>query len=83
MRERVWRSMKDLRVLLFFIEHDWLSCERMVNVRPEMYQKCSQSCDNVPFFFFVKYVCPVSVLPVVSISVLTGAWGEKPKTIGS
>lgn len=43
--------MKDLWVLLFFIEHDWLSCERMVNVRPETDQKCPKSCDNVPYFF--------------------------------
>lgn len=27
--------MKDLWVLLFFIEHDLLSCEWMVNVRPD------------------------------------------------
>lgn len=35
--------MTDLWVLLFFIVHDWLSCERMVNVRPDTDQNSMMS----------------------------------------
>lgn len=55
--------MKDLLVLLFFIVHDRLSCERMVNVSPEEDQNCTMAevtCDNITFFFcfFLSCVLP-------------------------
>lgn len=73
MRELVWRSMKDQLVLLLFIVHDWLSCEWMVNVRPDKtawYPRVP--CDNIPFLC-VSCFCSYRV----SVSVLTGAWGAK------